>query len=178
MSGVARRALLPALLAVLAFPSVAMGAHANDSWTTAHPIGLDVEDLRNNTGATPRTGDGGAIAEPLTPTGPGYCNNGQYSATTGIDMTHTIWWRVTGDGYPITIDTRGSDIDTVVAVYDGEPSSSTFVTCNDDIRGGSNPNLASEAVFNTNSGAFYYVQVGCATGCSRPEGVIDFIAFS
>ena len=93
-------------------------------------------------------------------------------------MTHTIWWKVTGNGYPITIDTRGSDMDTVVAVYDGVPSGSTFVTCADDIRSGASPILDTEVFFNSSEGTTYYIQIGCLEGCPAPVGIIDFIAWS
>lgn len=173
----ARRTVIGVLASLLLFPAAATAAHANDDYTSARPIDLDVELNLSNAGATPVDQNDTANAEPLTPAGDGFCNGGQYSAIPGISMTHTIWWRVTGNGYPITIDTRGSAIDTVVAVYAGTPAAGTLVACDDDIRGGAAPNLDSEAFFNSNAGATYYVQVGCAYVCDT-SGNIDFIAYS
>ena len=76
--------------------------------------------LHRNTGAGPVNATTPRRAAHFN--GAGYCNAREYDPDSGVDMTHTIWGRVTGDGYPITIDTRGSAIDTVVAVYDGVPS--------------------------------------------------------
>jgi hypothetical protein len=188
MIAVARRALLPLLLLTsLASPASALAAHANDSWTTARAIDLDTDEQIDNSGAGP-TAFGDPDPEPLAANGPGYCNDGAFDPSTGVDMTRTLWWKVTGNGYPVTIDTRNSDIDTVVAVYERdpadpsfEPSDSTFVTCNNDIRGGASPNRASETFFNTFDGTDYYIQVGCLDGtCEDPTGggIIDFIAWS
>jgi hypothetical protein len=177
--GVARRSLFPALLlALLAFPSASVAANVHDYWTQALPVGLDVEAVRSNAGAGEALGSTGTAQEPLTPAGVGYCNNGAISDVPGVDMTHTIWYRVTGDGEPITIDLRGSTIDTVVGVYNGAPSSATFVACDNDIRGGADADLATEVTFDSVQDAQYYVQVGCRSGCGTPEGNIDFEAFS
>jgi hypothetical protein len=172
----ARRVVMGALLSVLLFPAAALAAHPNDAYTSAKSIALSDEDPLSNAGATPTGVE--ASTEPLTPGGVGACDDGQYNTGSGIVMTHTIWWRVTGNGYPITIDTRGSAIDTVVAVYDGAPAEATFVACNDDIRGGASPDTDSEVFFNSDFGTTYYIQVGCAYVCGTPSGgIIDFIAF-
>lgn len=179
LGAVARRVVISGVLLVSAMsPATAMAAHPNDAYTAARSVALDQNEVVSNAGAGPVDASDTTRAEPLTAAGEGYCNDGQYSATSGVDMTHTIWWRVVGDGSPVTIDTRGSAIDTVVAVYRGAPSGATLVACNDDIRSGTSANLDSEAVFNTDAGATYFVQVGCATGCATPEGNIDFIAWS
>jgi hypothetical protein len=170
---------LPALLlGLLAFPSASVAANAHDYWTQALPVGLDVEAVRSNAGATEALDSTGTADEPLTPAGEGFCNNGAISDVPGVDMTHTIWYRVTGDGEPITIDVRGSTIDTVVGVYDGPPASATFVACDNDIRGGADADLTTEVTFDSVQDTQYYVQVGCRRDCATPEGNIDFEAFS
>ena len=181
MSGVARRVLLAAvMLGMLTLPSAAMGAGPNDSYTQPRAVALDDGDVRTNAEATPVDIDDPAV-EPLTPTGPGYCNGGQVSDTPGVDMTHTVWYRVTGDGRPITVDLRGSTIDTVVAVYraGAAPSASTFVTCANDIAYRS-PDRDTELTFTSTAGAGYLVQVGaanCGTCSSTRTGTIDFAAW-
>lgn len=70
----------------------------------------------------------------------------------------TLWYTFTGTGGPVTIDTAGSDFDTVVAVYDG---SLTEIACVDDVE--FEPvgfTLQSAVTVNTDAGATYYVQVG------------------
>ena len=42
---------------------------------------------------------------------------------------HTLWYSFIGTGSDVTIDTAGSDFDTIVAVYD---ESLAFIDCNDD----------------------------------------------
>ena len=189
MIAVAKRALLPALvLGMLSFPNAALAAN-NDFWTEPRQIDLDINDVRVNTGAT-ETLCGGAAPEPLTPNDVGYCRNGQYATSApqpgdgSIDMAQTVWYRVVGNGRPVTIDLRGSGIDTVVAVYratGAQPSASTFVSCADDIPlGAGGANADSKLAFQeSQNGAGYLIQVGAAdcTTCPPTEGTIDFIAF-
>ena len=153
----------------------------NDSYTQPRAVALDDGDVRTNAEATPVDMDDPAV-EPLTPTGPGYCNGGQFSDTRGIDMTHTVWYRVTGDGRPITVDLRGSTIDTVVAVYraGAAPSESTFVTCANDIRCYRSQDPDTELTFTSTAGAGYLVQVGaadCRSVLRHATGTIDFAAW-
>jgi len=167
--------------ALLAFPAAASAAApANDFWQNARPVALGENEVRPNTEATEDlNGSGGE--EPLTPAGAGFCKDGGFDDTspTGIDMIHTVWWQVTGDGYPVTIDLRGSTIDTVVAVYRGitTPSGATFEVCGDNI---SSTNPDSEVLFNTAPGETYLVQVGSRRCTPEPcgQGSIDFIAWA
>jgi hypothetical protein len=177
----ARRLLMSAIVAaLLACPATAAAAPpAHDFWANARPAALDDNDVRANTEATEALSSGGG-QEPLTPFGDGFCNNGQFDDTspTGIDMVHTVWYAVTGNGRPVTIDLRGSTIDTLVAVYRGDttPSGATFETCGDNI---SSTNVDSEVLFNTDPGEIYLVQIG-SRRCTEPcgQGSIDFIAWS
>ena len=70
----------------------------------------------------------------------------------------TLWYTFTGTGDDVTIDTAGSNFDTMVAVYDEE-----FVelACNDDVEFGPVGFTFQAAVtVDTVEGATYYVQVG------------------
>jgi hypothetical protein len=78
-----------------------------------------------------------------------------------IPVGHTVWFKVTGTGSEITIDTAGSDFDTVVAVYTDPASAASAVACNDDVA--LEPvgrTLQSAVTFPTVAGTTYYVQVG------------------
>ena len=73
------------------------------------------------------------------------------------DMTNTVWWRIEGTGGSITIDTGGSDFDTMVAVYlveDGVVGAQ--VGCVDDV----GESLQALITFETAGDASYLVQTG------------------
>jgi hypothetical protein len=174
-----RRLLIPAVLALmLLLPSAALAAPANDDLANATPLELDQSDEpagQTNVGATVQTN------EPLTPAGAGFCRAGGFDSTTGVKISDTVWYVVTGDGDPVTLDTRGSAIDTVMAVYDGD--SGDFLKCNDDIRAsGTSPDRDSELTFPSVAGRNYFVQIGACSGDCVPgaetEGHLAFIAFS
>jgi hypothetical protein len=173
------RLLAPCVTALmLALPSTVLAAPpANNDFANATPIALDdVDDPagRTNVEATEQAG------ELLTPQGAGFCNDGVVDDDQGVDMTDTVWYRVTGNGRPITLDTRGSAIDTVMAVYDGVTE--LFIRCNDDIRpAGDTPDRDSELTFSSVSGHPYLVQIGACNACSPgaiSEGRVDFVPFS
>ena len=71
---------------------------------------------------------------------------------------HTLWYSFTGTGGEVTIDTAGSDFDTVAAVYDAELNE---LACVDDIEfdpiGGT---FQGSLTIDTVEGDTYYVQVG------------------
>ena len=75
---------------------------------------------------------------------------------------HTLWYSFTGTGGDVTVDTAGSDFDTIAAVYD---ESLALVDCNDDVLfepiGGT---LQAALTVSTDAGATYYVQVGGFVG--------------
>jgi hypothetical protein len=64
-----------------------------------------------------------------------------------------------GTGGPVTIDTAGSDFDTVLGVYTGSPGSFTQVACVDDVF---EPDFSLQArvTIETIAGVTYYVQAG------------------
>ncbi len=71
----------------------------------------------------------------------------------------TAWWTFVGTGGPVTIDTAGSNFDTILAVYTGSPGSFTQVACVDDVF---EPDfsLQSRVTIETLAGVTYYVQAG------------------
>jgi hypothetical protein len=143
-------------------PAAALAAPGNDDPANAQPVDLDQSVSGSNVGAS-------AAGEPQP------C---------GVTMDATVWYRVDGNGGPITLNTVGSDPDTVLAVYDTDsnPTEGDAIDCNNDIwDGGDNQDdRASEVVFDSRAGARYLVQVGTCSGCgsSLPAtGGIDFVAF-
>ena len=85
---------------------------------------------------------------------------------------HTVWYTFTGTGDPLTVETAGSNFDTMLAVYDAEL---TEIACEDDV--GLDPvgfSLQAALTIDTIEGATYYVQVGgfdpvIFTGVSTPQ---------
>jgi hypothetical protein len=78
-----------------------------------------------------------------------------------IPVANTVWYTVTGTGGPITIDTAGSDFDTVMAVFSGSPGSFETVDCVDDVP--LDPigrTLQASITFDSVAGETYYVQIG------------------
>jgi hypothetical protein len=72
-----------------------------------------------------------------------------------VPLGHTAWWTFTGTGSPVTVDTAGSDFDTVIVVYVDDGGSLTQVGCNDDDQG-----LQARLTVPTDAGVTYLVQVG------------------
>lgn len=72
-----------------------------------------------------------------------------------VPLGHTAWWTFTGTGSPVTVDTAGSDFDTVAGVYVDDGGTLTQVGCNDDDEG-----LQARLTVSTEAGVTYYVQVG------------------
>ncbi|MGH2356660.1 MAG: hypothetical protein ACRDGJ_01430 [Candidatus Limnocylindria bacterium] len=72
---------------------------------------------------------------------------------------HTLWYSFTGTGGPVTIDTAGSNFDTVIAVYDDGLNQ---LACNDDVEfepiGGTFQ--AALTLEDTVEGATYLIQAG------------------
>jgi hypothetical protein len=78
-----------------------------------------------------------------------------------VPVGNTVWYTVTGTGDPVTIDTAGSDYDTVVAVYTESGGVYDPVACVDDVL--LDPigrSLQASVTFDTVAGETYYVQIG------------------
>lgn len=84
------------------------------------------------------------------------CPEGQFDA-----MGHTVWYTVIGTGHPVTIDTSGSDFDTVVAAYAPENGGLTEIACDDDVvYVPIGTSYQAAVTFDTLPGVEYYIQVG------------------
>jgi hypothetical protein len=78
-----------------------------------------------------------------------------------IPVAYTVWYRVAGTGGNVTVDTAGSDFDTVVAVYAGAADAGSTVACVDDVP--LDPfgrTLQAAATFPTTVGTTYWIQIG------------------
>lgn len=107
-------------------------------------------------GTTVEVRTGGTADEPEAPclTGDGEIHE--------VPFGHTAWWTFSGTGDPVTIDTAGSDFDTVVAVYTLEDGDFQLVGCVDDVF---DPDTGEGTVqasitIDTVEGETYYVQAG------------------
>ena len=72
-----------------------------------------------------------------------------------VPLGHTAWWTFTGTGSDVTLDTAGSNFDSVVGVYVDDGESLSQVGCNDD-----DESLQARLTVPTEAGVTYYVQVG------------------
>jgi hypothetical protein len=152
------------LLMGMSFASGAAAAPVNDNFSARLPLPIGVKDTRSDNGATIEA------SERLTANDPsGYgCEKDGGQGAEGIPMTHTMWWSFTGTGGPVTVSTRGSEVDTVLAIY--ETGTSVLLSCNDDLHpiDYTQPNLhynVDSEIFlgETVSGREYNVQVGACT---------------
>lgn len=84
------------------------------------------------------------------------CPEGEFDA-----MGHTLWYTIEGSGDPITIDTAGSNIDTLLAVYVPDGDGWLEIACIDDVFADPVGVTYQAAVtIDTVDGHTYYVQVG------------------
>ena len=143
-----------ALLAVLVLAPAALAAPPNnDPWQSpfnaavnSFPVTLGVAD---NSQATEQTD------EPLTAFGPGTCN--------ARKLVGTTWYRILGNGGTISVNTTGSNYDTVIAAYVAPtPLLTDGLPCNDDAAAGV---LTSAISFQSVAGAAYLIQVGGCSAC-------------
>jgi|GEM_PF-3410667 len=103
-----------------------------------------------------------ADGEPLTPGGPGACS--------GREMIATTWYRILGNGGAVSVNTTGSDFDTVIAIYPAPtPSLPSALACNDDA---SASTFQSAMSIQSVAGNAYLIQVGGCNGanCGAAEG--------
>ena len=81
-----------------------------------------------------------------------------------IPVGSTVWYRIVGTGGPVTVDTAGSDYDTVMAVYTSDGAGGFTPVpglCIDDVP--VQPigrTLQAALTWNTVAGTVYYVQIG------------------
>jgi hypothetical protein len=77
------------------------------------------------------------------------------------EFSRTVWYSVDGDGGDVTLDTAGSDFDTVVAVYVERDGALVEVACGND-----DEDRFATVAWRTEPGVRYLVQVGGADGQS------------
>ena len=77
-----------------------------------------------------------------------------------IPIGHTVWYTVAGTGGEITIDTAGSEFDTVLGVYTSDGSAFTQVACVDDVVTEEGGTLQAALTFASDAGVTYFVQAG------------------
>ena len=128
-------------------PKAGGTAPANDGPAGAIALGL---------GAETRQWTGGARIEPEAP-----CVFGEGDDSFEFPLGRTVWFSVSGSGGPITIDPRGSDFDTVIAVYASTAGGLEQVACVDDDDIGQTQGLLT---FDSELGTAYLVQIGGVVG--------------
>src|SRR5437870_1117370 len=117
---------------------------ANDNFANAITVSpLPYTDSKSTIVATTETGE------------PDNCS--------GLSLSRTVWYNFTPSGTgTVTVDTLGSDFDTILAVYTGlDVSSLAQLTCNDQASGDT-----SQVQFLGTSGTTYRIQVGGFNGDS------------
>ena len=90
-----------------------------------------------------------------------------------VPVSYTVWYKVTGTGGSITIDTTGSDFDTVVQVYTSGAGGFQFVPdgCDDDVpQVPFGRSLQAAVTIPTVAGTTYYVQIGGFPDTNFPYG--------
>lgn len=126
---------------------------ANDGPDDALPIGPGGS-VNVHTGGAAFEGE--VPASCLTLTNP---ENAEETIT--FNFAHTVWYTFVGTGGPVTIDTAGSNFDTVLAVYTSDAGGFTEVACVDDQPVGElGITLQSWVTLDTIAGQTYYIQAG------------------
>jgi Ca2+-binding RTX toxin-like protein len=134
------------------------GEPANDDWVDATEVALfPYADAVNTAGAT---------VEGWEDPNPAVCG-------IGVDPGATVWYTYTPIGdHSLTVDTIGSDFDTVLAVWSYDPGTGTRtpIACNDDLLAGV---FQSEVTVDLSGGTIYYFQVA---GYGGDTGHLQFNA--
>ena len=148
-------ALIGALVAAVWAPTAASAAPANDDFAAAQDLGssLPVTVSGSNFGATLEVG------EPSVPEAAG----------------HSVWfsWQAVETG-PVTVDTCGSDRDTVIAVYRGTSVGALTRIANGAGNQGLQPFCwGSKVVFEAVAGSTYAISVDGKTAAPEAEGAFS-----
>ena len=113
----------------------------NDAPEGALPIAL---------GETVNVRTGGTALEPEAP-----CIGEFNGEAVEFPIGKTAWWTFEGTGGDVTIDTAGSDFDTVLGVYTDDGSGLVPIGCVDDV-----DSLQARITVPTEAGVTYFVQAG------------------
>jgi hypothetical protein len=73
---------------------------------------------------------------------------------------HTVWYKIAGTGDEVTVDTAGSNFDTVIAVYSGSASGPVVACVDDTPLEPVGRTLQGQVTFATTAGTTYWVQIG------------------
>jgi hypothetical protein len=119
----------------------------NDAPDGALPIGIGEE-------VTVKTG--GTALEPEAP-----CIGEFDGEEVEFPIGKTAWWTFEGTGGDVTIDTAGSDFDTIVGVYADDGGALTPIGCVDDV-----DSLQARIAVPTEAGVTYWIQAGGFGGAS------------
>jgi hypothetical protein len=163
-------ALVVVALIALGSPELAAAAPpSNDSFGSAATLSLFSPLSQDTSEAT-------AGSEPFTRGQTGFCDGNQ--------MGNTTWFKVTGTGGPLTVNTFGSDFDTLLVAYDtdgtgpasstsGPPAFANVKECGDDSAGFSTTRMT----FNATAGRVYLIQAGgFDDGTSVASGSLRIVA--
>ena len=79
-----------------------------------------------------------------------------------LPFAHTAWWTFTGTGGDVTVDSAGSDFDTIIGVYVRDGDAFEQVGCVDDVFDPDTEegSLQSRVTVATIAGQTYYIQAG------------------
>jgi hypothetical protein len=117
----------------------------NDAPEGALPIAIGEEVTVNTLGAAP---------DPEAP-----CIGEFEGQEVEFPIGKTAWWTFEGTGGDVTIDTAGSDFDTVVGVYTDDGSGLASIDCVDDVDD-VDGSLQARITIATDEGVTYFVQAG------------------
>lgn len=82
-----------------------------------------------------------------------------FEETFDLPIGKTVWYRTDGTGGPMTVDTAGSNFDTIVGVYELVEGELLQVACVDDVFD-TGFSLQASATWDSAEGAVYYIQAG------------------
>lgn len=164
-------ALAASVLLLAALPAVASAAApSNNNFGQAAALPLFTPFGQNTSEATIAAG------EPFTPGNTGFCANHQ--------MGKTVWYKVTGTGGPMTVNTFGSSFDTLLVAYhtdgtgpatstSGPPAFANAVACGENSAGF----FQTRMTFNAVDGDTYLIQAGgYHDGNPAPGGDLRILA--
>ena len=139
----------------VAFESHSTGSQPSGPKARRAPANDSPEDaIALRVGARLNTSNVGATPEPELPIDT--CPQGIFDG-----FGRTLWYTIEGTGGPVTIDTAGSGIDTLIGVYVPTDGGFEEIACIDDVE--SEPvgsTFQAALTIDTESGVTYYVQIG------------------
>jgi hypothetical protein len=102
----------------------------------------DAATIRNTAGTSPEPEASCTVLDP------------EFNEPVELPIGFTAWWTLTADG-EVTVDTAGSDFDTVLGIYVADEAGMTQVACVDDAE-----SLQGAVTFVADAGTTYLIQAG------------------